>query len=512
MKETKPDVASGPAVADAGLATSPTQPLRLQQISAAWRPSPAKSGAAMVIAAVAMTMSFGPAQAQSLNDPSQQTPTAPGAAPPQTPDPQAGGEDFALLGQSTFTLQGDAPFHSPFRGPNSLAAGGEARETFDATLYAGARLWKGAEVWIDPEIDQGFGLSDTLGLAGFSSGEAYKVGASEPYVQVQRAFVHQEIDLGGAPQTVEVGQNQLSNRYIANRIVLWFGKMSVGDVFDNNPYTVDPRSYFLNWSIINAGTFDYAANAWGYTYGTAAEWYQGDWAVRLGAYDMSKDPNGARPDDTFTEYQLIAELERRYTLGPRAGTFKVTAFDSRARMGDFADAVRLAEATGEAPNVLLVRRYHGHAGLSYNWSQQVTDDLGLFSRAGYADGHQQSYEFTDVDRTFSVGAALTGKRWSRPDDTVGAAFVANGISRAFQTYLNDGGLGILIGDGKLPHPGSEHILETYYSYALNTFCNITADYQLADNPAYNTDRGPVSIFALRLHLQGPLLTGKLWTR
>ena len=276
--------------------------------------------------------------------------TPPSAETPATPAPatqaQAPAADqgwFALQGQSTFTEQGDAAFRSPYRGPNSLDPAARGRETFDATLYGGLRLWQGAEIWIDPEVDQGFGLSNTLGLAGFSSGEAYKVGASDPYVRVQRFFVHQVIDLGGEVQKVDAGQNQFAGAYTANKIVLWFGKMSVGDVFDNNQYTLDPRSYFLNWSVINAGTFDYAADAWGYTYGAAAEWYQGPWTARVGIYDMSKDPNGERPDDTFTEFQMIAEGERRYSLFGQPGTFKVTAFDSRARMGDFADAIRLAD-------------------------------------------------------------------------------------------------------------------------------------------------------------------------
>jgi len=147
-----------------------------------------------------------------------------------------------------------------------------------------------------------------------------------------------------------------------------------------------------------------------------------------------------------------------------------------------------------------VRQYRSHAGISYNWAQQIDAELGVFSRLGWADGHQQSYEFTDVDNTFSLGAALTGQRWKRPDDTVGLAFVTNGISKDFQTYLNDGGLGILVGDGKLPHPGREDIIETYYSYAAAKWAKLTFDYQLLANPAYNTDRGPVSIFAVRLHL------------
>jgi high affinity Mn2+ porin len=437
------------------------------------------------------------------------TAVAQSAPPPAPSDAPTPSDRFALLGQATYTDQGTAAFASPYRGPNSLDPGARGRETFDATLYGGVRLWAGAQAWADGEVDQGFGLSNTLGLAGFASGEAYKVGASTPYTKLHRLFFQQVINLGGETQKVDAGQNQMAQSNNANRLVLWLGKMSVGDVFDNNQYTLDPRTYFLNWSVINAGSFDYAANAWGYTDGAAAEWYQGPWTARFGVYDMSTDPNGPSIDPKFDEFQIVAEGERRYTLLGQPGVIKLTAFDSRARMGDFADAVRLALATDTVPSVLAVRQYRSHAGISSNWAQQLTAELGVFSRLGWADGHQQSYEFTDVDNTFSLGASLTGPRWKRPDDTVGLAFVTNGISKAFQAYLNDGGLGILVGDGKLPHPGREDIIETYYSYAAAKWVKITFDYQFVENPAYNTDRGPVSIFALRLHLTADsLLPGR----
>jgi high affinity Mn2+ porin len=431
------------------------------------------------------------------------------AQPPESPDAAAPSDRFALLGQATFTDQGTAAFASPYRGPNSLDPGARGRETVDATLYGGVRLWKGAQAWVDGEVDQGFGLSNTLGLAGFASGEAYKVGASTPYTKLHRLFFQQVIDLGGEAQKVDAGQNQMAQTYTANRLVLWLGKMSVGDVFDNNQYTLDPRLYFLNWSVINAASFDYAANAWGYTDGVAAEWYQGPWTARLGLYDMSTDPNGTQIDPKFDEFQIVVEGERRYTLFGQPGVIKLTGYDSRARMGDFADAIRLGYATDTTPNVLSVRQYRGHAGISYNWAQALSADLGVFSRLGWADGRQQSYEFTDVDNSFSLGAALNGQRWKRPDDTIGLAFVSNGVSKDFQAYLNDGGLGILIGDGKLPHPGREDIVETYYSYTAAKWAKITFDYQFVENPAYNTDRGPVSIFGIRVHFMvDSLLPGR----
>ncbi len=452
---------------------------------------------AAVAVAVSTALLVGSAHSQTVAEqPVAQTEPAPGQGSQGAGAPQA----YAFHAQSTLVDQGTFAFTSPYRGANSLDPGSRSRETVDLTLFAGVRLWKGAEFWITPEVDQGFGLSNTLGVAGFPSGEAYKVGKVEPYVQLQRAFLRQTFDLGGKTSSVDPDQMVLGGARTDSRLVLSAGKFSVGDVFDTNTYAHDPRGDFLNWSIIDAGSFDYAANAWGYTYGMAGEWYQGPWTMRLGLFDMSKDPNGERPDDHFTRFQIVAEGERRFELLGRPGSVKVTGYDSRARMGDFADAIRLGDATDTTPNVLSVRRYHGHAGVSFDVQQQVTDDLGVFTRGGWADGHQQSYEFTDIDRTIGAGLSLAGKRWGRGDDTVGLAAVANGISRDFQAYLDAGGLGILVGDGRLPHPGAEKIIETYYDWATSKLLHVTLDYQFIENPAYNRDRGPASILAVRVHV------------
>jgi high affinity Mn2+ porin len=169
-------------------------------------------------------------------------------------------------------------------------------------------------------------------------------------------------------------------------------------------------------------------------------------------------------------------------------------------MGNYADAIQLAQLDGGPADIGAVRQYQSRGGVSVNLEQQVVPDVGLFARAGWANGDIEPYEFTDVDRTVSAGLSLQGKRWGRPDDTFGIAGVVNGITREHEAFLNAGGLGILVGDGQLPHPGPEQILETYYSLPVS-FCRVTFDYQFIVNPAYNRDRGPVSVFATRLHAQ-----------
>ena len=235
------------------------------------------------------------------------------------------------------------------------------------------RLWTGAEFWVDPEIDQGFGLSGTLGVAGFPSGEAYKVGDSVPYARVPRAFIRQTIDLGGDRQKVDAAANQFSGTQTANRLVLTIGKFGVTDIFDNNKYAHDPRSDFMNWSLIDTGTFDYAADAWGFTYGAAAEWYQGDWTVRGGIFDQSSVPNSAELDTTFRQFQWVGEIERRYELWGQPGKMAVTGFLTRGRMGSFADAIALAAATGGPADIAAVRQYTSRGGVSLNLEQQITE-------------------------------------------------------------------------------------------------------------------------------------------
>jgi len=409
--------------------------------------------------------------------------------------------------QATFTWQGYPAIRSPFEGPNSLPASGQGREATDATLYAGVRLWKGAEVWVDPEIDQGFGLADTHGAAGFPSAESYKLGAAYPYARVQRYFIRQTIDLGGDSQKVDADLNQFAGSTTTNRLVLTAGKFAIVDIFDTNKYANNPKSDFLNWSAINAGTFDYAGDAWGYTYGAAAEWYQGRWTLRGGVFDLSTTPAGGMSplayglDPTFGQFELVGEIEERHELWGQPGKIKITGYLERGRMGNYQDAINLAAITGGPADINAVRTYTSRPGVSLNLEQQLTDTMGVFARAGWADGNLEPWDFTDIDRTLQGGVSITGKQWGRPDDTVGIMGIINGISGVHEAFLNAGGLGILVGDGQLPNPGLERIIEAYYSYALSSSTRLSVDYQFIANPGYNTDRGPVNAFAGRFHWQ-----------
>jgi len=406
----------------------------------------------------------------------------------------------AIHGQATFVAQQTNAFDAPYSGPNSLRPS-DSEETFDATLYAGLRVGTRTELWVTPEIDQGFGLSDTLGVAGFPSGEAYKVGKSEPYFKLPRAFARMTFDVSGDRERVKPGLMQLGGTQTTDRVVVTAGKFSVVDVFDASQYAHDPRGDFMNWAAIDAGVFDYAADAWGFTIGAAVEWYRHEWTFRGGWFVLSDVPNSPALDTSGDQFQWVAEIERRFTLGGRAGRVLLTGFDTHGRMGLLDDAVRAAGISGGPVDIAAVRQYRNRLGGHLTFEQELGANLGLFARIGGADGRVEAYEFTDVDSAFASGLALSGARWTRSDDTLGVALLINDISSERRRYLDAGGLGILVGDGKLPSPGRESIAELYYTARIVARFYATLDYQRVTNPAYNRERGPVSVLGLRFHAQ-----------
>lgn len=418
-------------------------------------------------------------------------------------DEPAAGDALALPwwnlhAQLTHVTQWHPSFKARYSGANSLGPGRASARTNDATLYLGLRPWRGGELYLNPEIDQGFGLGNTLGLAGFASAEAYKLGSRTPYAKMHRAFLRQTIDLGGASERLDDAANQLAGVQTAHNLTFTIGKFSVVDLFDNNRYAHDPRSDFLNWSVVDAGAFDYAANAWGYTLGAALEWDHSWWTLRAGLFALSDVPNSTSLDASFRQSQWVAEFEARHAAFGRAGKLKLLGFSSRADMGRYADAVALAQQQGGAvPDTAAVRRYASRAGVALNLEQELAGDLGFFLRASANDGRFEAYDFTDINRSLSAGLSLAGSRWGRAQDTLGVAFAQNGLSSTARAYFAAGGLGILIGDGGLSY-GPERIAEAYYRWQLSPRLALSLDLQRIVNPAYNRDRGPVTIAGLRL--------------
>ena len=419
------------------------------------------------------------------------------AAPRPPPPP----ERWAIHWQATDIFQYHPAFDSAFQGPQSFDHGNHTGNTIDITLYLGARLWRGAEFWVNPEMNQGIAPNNTLGIAGYINADGAKVGKAHPYTRIQRAFLRQTFDLPGEVGAQEADENALGGPKAANRVVITLGKYNATDIFDTNAYAHDARRDFLNWSLVDAGSFDYAADAWGYSYGATAEWYQGPWAARFGLFDLSTVPNSPHLTPDLTQFQAIAELEHDHTLFGRPGAVRATAFVTRGRMGRYTDATALARATGLPADIAAVRRYDSRPGGSVNVEQEVAQGVGVFARAGFDDGTLESYEFTDIDRTVQAGVSVNGARWGRKGDTAALAAVRNEVASEHEAFFDAGGLGILVGDGRLPHPGAERIVEAYYKAALPRGVDATLDWQHVDNPGYNTDRGPADVVSLRLHVQ-----------
>jgi high affinity Mn2+ porin len=398
--------------------------------------------------------------------------------------------------QNTDIIQADAGFPAKYSGPNSLDSRGEIRETVSLDLMAGIRLWQGAEAHVDGLMWQGYGLSETLGIEAFPDGEAYRLGTTVPNVNLVRAFIRQTIGLGGEQDTVPDDLFQLAGKQDVSRLTLTLGKISVLDVFDNNTYAHDPRSQFMNWALVGNEAWDYPADSIGYMTGFAAELNVPHWALRYGFFQMPRSSNGMAQDQRYFEaWGMVAELERRYNLGSHPGTVRFLSYLNQAHMGSYADALSVPGV-----NIIETRAYREKYGFGLNLEQEITKDIGVFSRLGWSDGHTEAWVYSDADRSISLGTSIKGTAWHRADDTFGLAGVASGLSHVHEEFLEAGGNGILDGDGALSY-GWEKALETYYDFNVWKTIHASVDYQFVVDPANNRDRGPVSIFAGRLHWQ-----------
>ena len=425
-------------------------------------------------------------------------------APARAGDDSAGGDDapadWSLHFQATGIYQGYPAFHSPYQGPNSLSGGTQLRETLSATAFLGYRLpWSGGALYFDPELTQGFGVSHGEGVEGFPNGEAEKGGAATPVPNVARLFLRQIIGLGGPQEKIADDENALATMADIDRVTVTAGKFAANDMFDDNPYSHDPRSQFLNLSLSESAAWDYPADQKGYTDGLAVEFNQRRWALR-GGWFLEPEANGRDLDPRFLKrYGAVLELETRHALWGEPGTLRTLVFVNRTPQGDYDDALALAAAEGAIPSTAAVRRDHWKIGAALNLAQAITDTLGAFLRLSWNDGRSEGWAFTDIDRGLAAGLSLKGAAWRRPQDTVGLGGALNGLSKPARNYFAAGGLGILAGDGRLNY-AAEGGAEVYYAIGLARWVALTFDYQFVADPAFNQDRGPVSIFASRLHL------------
>jgi high affinity Mn2+ porin len=406
-------------------------------------------------------------------------------------------------GQSTVVTQGYGHFNSPYTGPLSLKIPGTAPftrypTTATADLFLAAQPWAGTLFVFNPEMAGGTGISQTNGIAGFPNGEATRVGAIEPTPFFARVYLQQTFGLGGEQETVADGPNQVAGTRDVNRITVRLGKMAAGDILDDNTYSHDPRVSFMNWGLMYNGAWDYPANVRGYTYGGTIELNQKWWALRYGIFQEPAIANGAPMDPHILRANgQVLEFEDRYLLGDRPGKLRLLAYLNNAHMGSYREA--LAEMP-VGPDITLSRAYRIKYGFGLNWEQELSDDVGVFGRLGWNDGQTESWAFTEIDSTASLGVLIKGCSWCRPGDRLGLALLANGLSNAHKDYLAAGGLGFIIGDGRLRY-GPEEIVELFYNIEFRKGIYTTVDFQAVNNPGYNRDRGPVGILGVRVHFE-----------
>ena len=409
--------------------------------------------------------------------------------------------NWNVHGQYTLVGQGYPSFNSPYEGPKSLAGSRQFQNTQSATAYVGVRLWESAEFYVNPELMQGFGLSDVSGVAGFPNGEAQKSSFASPRLNVARAFLRQTFGLGGEQETINDGPNQLSGKQDISRITVTAGKFAVTDAFNGNAYANDPRTTFLNWNIYGGGSYDWTMDKLSWTWGAFVDFNQKDWAFRTGYFLLPTTSNSNNFDTHIPDRgQYTAELELRYTLFSQPGKLRLFGWLNHGTMGGYTDALALPLGSPNYPDITLTRRTRTNYGVVANVEQAITGDLGLFSRATWSPGLTEIMGWTDCTESSSFGTVLTGTSWGRPNDKIGIAGVIEGLSGEARAYFAAGGLGILIGDGQLNYR-REKIFEAYYAYSLNKWATLTFDYQFISNPGYNADRGPVSVFSGRFHAE-----------
>jgi hypothetical protein len=409
-----------------------------------------------------------------------------------------------VSGQINIVFQAHPDFHALYSGPNSLSARAEHATSRVLTLYTGYQLSKHTEALFDLESAGGRGISDALGMGGFTNVDVVRNPSlgSKPYIA--RAILHHVFALSGKEEDAERTPISILNKLPERRIELRAGKMSIADIFDLSSVGSDSHLQFLNWTAVNNGAYDYAADTRGYTVAAMAEYHDHGWSLRFAEALMPKVANGPSLDFNLRRARSEnIELEFRPELGKEKKTIiRLLSFINHADMGSYREAVQAFLAGADAQPTIEAHRKQGRIkyGFGFNAEQEITKTVRAFGRIGWNEGQNESFAYTEVDQAIEAGADWRLDRWRRTQDKIGLAFITNGISRLHQLYLALGGNGFLLGDGRLTY-GREDIVETYYTAHLWRGVYVSPELQWAVHPGYNQDRGPVIVPGLRLHLE-----------
>jgi carbohydrate-selective porin OprB len=477
-----------------------------------------KTTLSLCLFAAILTHAQNPGQSGTPPDPSATEPAHPGNTSPHlTLFPHPDRARWLLSGQANIIFQAHPGFHSPYSGSNSLLARGEYKTSLVGTLYTGFQLNANprfdTDAIFDLESAGGRGISEALGLAGFTNLDVVRNPNLGPLPYVARAQLHQTIGLTSKLAQAQRTQFSLATRAPQRRIDLRVGKMTLPDFFDVNNPGSDSHLQFLNWTVDNNGAYDYAADTRGYTYAGVAEYDDDNFSAR---YAFALMPTVANGIDLVSSLRKARgdTYELDWNQGPlrklvgsrRKGALRLIGFVNHANMGDYRDVNKAALEERAHGDPTAIPSITAHApqttmkyGVGLNFEQELPDDVRIFGRFGWNDDQHESYVYTEVAQTFELGGDIAGNRWSRPNDKLGLGLVTNAIKRDHQAYLALGGLGFLLGDGHLNY-AREDILETYYTTHNWRGLFTSLDVQLIAHPGYNQDRGPVAVFTLRTHV------------
>lgn len=410
-----------------------------------------------------------------------------------------------LSGQANFISQWHPSFHSPYQGKNSLTPDAQDASSRVLTLFTGWRATNTTEFLCDVQETGGHGIGEALGVAGFTNLDVVRNPTLSKAPYVARLMWHQIIPLGNNKIQSQRNPFSLFAELPERRLEVRFGKMSMVDFFDVNSYGSDSGFQFMNWTVDNNGAYDYAADTRGFTYAAMVEYHDGNYVVRFAEALMPKVANGIHLDaDLGRARAENVEVElHEQVVGKQPGILRLLSYVNHANMGDYRQQTNewLANPTTPTPEIAAhplqaTVKY----GFGINVEQPIRDWVGAFARWGWNEGQHESFAYTEVDQTWEFGVGRTGGPWGRRADRFGLAFVTNGINHEHARYLSYGGVGFLLGDGKL-NDRRENIVESYYTLHAWRGVFPSFGFQYVMNPGYNRDRGPVVVPSVRLHVE-----------
>ncbi len=413
-------------------------------------------------------------------------------------------EQWNFHAQLTIIDQSHTSFSAAYSGLNSLSPSSEEALSLTTTLFIGRKLWKNASLYFNPEVSGGSGVSQARGVAGFPNGETFRIGSSAPALYLGRLFLRQYIPLSKESDDllVESDVNQLKEYVPAKRIVVTAGKLSLSDIFDNNSYSHDPRTQFMNWALMSNGAWDYPANTRGYTDAVALQYINPSWSISIAGSLVPTYANGPELDYNYLKASgTTVEFVKNTVFNKHKGAIRLLLYRNVSKAPAYRDLINNNINKTDTLDATYGKKYGGvKYGFGINMEQELSQNLGMFFRTSYNDGKTATWAFTEIDQSASLGFNYIGKQWKRPDDNIGVAAVVNGISIDHRDFFAHGGYGFIIGDGKVTNYKTENIMEAYYSAKINKNFFVSADYQFVQNPAYNADRGSVNLFSIRAHV------------